>query len=98
MLQAARSLGVSSIFRFQQSNPLPIRRLATVVPSKEIGHVVLPSTSIKLRDYQQECIQSVLTYFEKGGKRAGISLATGSGKTVHFPQNSGLFPFMLTAQ
>lgn len=39
-------------------------------------------TAIRLRPYQDECIQSVLSYLEKGEKRLGISLATGSGKTV----------------
>lgn len=37
---------------------------------------------IRLREYQEECIQSVLSYLERGEKRLGISLATGSGKTV----------------
>ncbi|KAK0714916.1 P-loop containing nucleoside triphosphate hydrolase protein [Lasiosphaeris hirsuta] len=41
---------------------------------------------ILLRSYQEECIRSVLTSFEKGHKRLGISLATGSGKTVIFTQ------------
>ncbi|KAK3688103.1 P-loop containing nucleoside triphosphate hydrolase protein [Podospora appendiculata] len=40
----------------------------------------------RLRDYQEECIQSVLSSLEKGHKRLGISLATGSGKTVIFTQ------------
>lgn len=39
---------------------------------------------LELRDYQEECIQSVLASLEKGQKRLGISLATGSGKTVIF--------------
>lgn len=38
--------------------------------------------SVQLREYQEECIQSVLSYLKKGHKRLGISLATGSGKTV----------------
>ena len=37
---------------------------------------------LRLRDYQEECIQSVLSYLGEGEKRLGISLATGSGKTV----------------
>ncbi|OAA47749.1 DEAD/DEAH box helicase [Metarhizium rileyi] len=40
----------------------------------------------KLRDYQQECIKSVLSSLRRGHKRVGISLATGSGKTVIFTQ------------
>ncbi|KAL8660642.1 MAG: hypothetical protein Q9202_006346 [Teloschistes flavicans] len=46
----------------------------------------LSSPPIRLRDYQEECIQSVLSYLEKGHRRLGISLATGSGKTVIFTQ------------
>jgi superfamily II DNA or RNA helicase len=38
---------------------------------------------LQLRDYQEECIKSVLSYLQNGHKRLGISLATGSGKTVH---------------
>ncbi|CAM1511390.1 Fc.00g089030.m01.CDS01 [Cosmosporella sp. VM-42] len=41
---------------------------------------------LKLRDYQLECIQSVLTSLKEGHKRVGVSLATGSGKTVIFTQ------------
>ncbi|KAL8969257.1 MAG: hypothetical protein Q9183_002082 [Haloplaca sp. 2 TL-2023] len=43
-----------------------------------------PVPPIQLRDYQEECIQSVLSYLDKGHKRLGISLATGSGKTIIF--------------
>ncbi|KAI0152281.1 P-loop containing nucleoside triphosphate hydrolase protein [Hypoxylon sp. NC0597] len=41
---------------------------------------------IRLRDYQEECIQSVLSSLKYGHKRLGISLATGAGKTVIFTQ------------
>jgi ATP-dependent helicase IRC3 len=41
---------------------------------------------VQLREYQEECIQSVLAGLENGHKRLGISLATGSGKTVIFTQ------------
>ncbi|KAL2159873.1 hypothetical protein VTH06DRAFT_2006 [Thermothelomyces fergusii] len=44
---------------------------------------------LTLRDYQEECIQSVLSALEKGHKRLGVSLATGSGKTVIFTQLIG---------
>ncbi|KAJ3956119.1 putative ATP-dependent helicase IRC3 [Colletotrichum tropicale] len=44
------------------------------------------STKIQLRSYQEECIQSVLQSLQNGHKRLGISLATGSGKTVIFTQ------------
>lgn len=46
--------------------------------SSTINH----DAKVKLRDYQKECIGSVLTALESGHKRVGISLATGSGKTV----------------
>jgi len=36
----------------------------------------------QLRDYQEECIETVLASLRKGHKRVGISLATGAGKTV----------------
>ncbi|PLN79287.1 ResIII-domain-containing protein [Aspergillus taichungensis] len=47
---------------------------------------------IVLRDYQEECIQSVLDYIKQGHKRLGISLATGAGKTVIFTQLIGRIP------
>ncbi|KAL1984633.1 hypothetical protein VTN96DRAFT_8855 [Rasamsonia emersonii] len=51
-----------------------------------------PSTGIRLRQYQEECIQSVLDHIAKGHKRLGVSLATGSGKTVIFTQLIGRIP------
>lgn len=46
----------------------------------------LSPPKIKLRNYQEECISSVLDSLSQGHKRLGISLATGSGKTVIFTQ------------
>ncbi|KAK3940640.1 P-loop containing nucleoside triphosphate hydrolase protein [Diplogelasinospora grovesii] len=46
----------------------------------------LSDKPVRLRDYQEECIQSVLSSLSQGHKRLGISLATGSGKTVIFTQ------------
>jgi len=40
--------------------------------------------SIQLRPYQEESITSVLTSLSQGARRLGLSLATGSGKTVIF--------------
>ncbi|KAH8803145.1 DEAD/DEAH box helicase-like protein [Xylogone sp. PMI_703] len=48
-----------------------------------------PSSVVKLREYQEECIQAVLSHLKDGHKRLGISLATGSGKTVIFTQLIG---------
>ncbi|KAF2719315.1 P-loop containing nucleoside triphosphate hydrolase protein [Polychaeton citri CBS 116435] len=39
---------------------------------------------ITLRPYQEESIQAVLDHASKGERRLGLSLATGSGKTVIF--------------
>ena len=36
----------------------------------------------QLRPYQEDSIQAVLQHLKQGQKRLGISLATGSGKTV----------------
>jgi ATP-dependent helicase IRC3 len=43
-----------------------------------------PLPQLQLREYQEECIQAVLSYLDAGHKRLGVSLATGSGKTVIF--------------
>lgn len=68
--------------------PTPTRYAST---RAKIAPTLAPTPSlsssppkITLREYQEECIQSVLTYLAKGHKRLGVSLATGSGKTVIF--------------
>ncbi|QIX01345.1 hypothetical protein AMS68_006862 [Peltaster fructicola] len=43
-----------------------------------------PPPKIELRDYQQQSIASVIEYLSRGERRLGLSLATGSGKTVVF--------------
>ncbi|KAL4940123.1 hypothetical protein BDV06DRAFT_230532 [Aspergillus oleicola] len=52
----------------------------------------LEPPAIQLRDYQEECIQSVLDHVGEGHKRLGVSLATGAGKTVIFTQLIGRIP------
>lgn len=64
----------SSYFAFGGAPLRVCRVLSTAVSRNEI----------KLRDYQEDCIKSVLRHVEDGQKRLGISLATGSGKTVIF--------------
>ncbi|KAI0406111.1 P-loop containing nucleoside triphosphate hydrolase protein [Xylaria palmicola] len=59
------------------------RRLGSRVASESQTLSLQP---IRLREYQEECIQSVLSSLQHGHKRVGISLATGAGKTVVFTQ------------
>ncbi|RMY96022.1 hypothetical protein D0862_08642 [Hortaea werneckii] len=49
-------------------------------------------STVKLRPYQEESIQAVLDYLSKGERRLGLSLATGSGKTVIFSHLIGRIP------
>ncbi|KAI0971355.1 P-loop containing nucleoside triphosphate hydrolase protein [Xylaria arbuscula] len=58
-------------------------RLVSLAAGKSQAPSVQP---VRLREYQEECIQSVLSSFQHGHKRVGISLATGAGKTVVFTQ------------
>ncbi|EED15595.1 DEAD/DEAH box helicase, putative [Talaromyces stipitatus ATCC 10500] len=78
----------SNCSRFPRTLPLliTISRYASTTTED----IVPPK--IKLRDYQEESIQSVLEHLEKGHNRLGLSLATGSGKTVIFTQLIGRVP------
>lgn len=60
------------------------RRLPSAAPSPPPPPTVVAPPKIQLREYQEECIQAVLSYLQAGHKRLGVSLATGSGKTVIF--------------
>ncbi|KAF1838850.1 P-loop containing nucleoside triphosphate hydrolase protein [Decorospora gaudefroyi] len=64
----------------------PTTRKVVVLPSPPPPPPPPPPTPLKitLREYQEECIQAVLSYLDAGHKRLGISLATGAGKTVIF--------------
>jgi ATP-dependent helicase IRC3 len=80
----------------------PIRRASTaaspalVAPQTAATSLASP-LQITLREYQEECIQSVLSYLDKGHKRLGVSLATGSGKTVIFTHLIDRIPSSLDA-
>ncbi|PHH60768.1 hypothetical protein CDD81_1165 [Ophiocordyceps australis] len=55
-------------------------------PRLQLSRASTLATKLTLRDYQLECIRSVIASLGRGHKRVGISLATGSGKTVIFTQ------------
>ncbi|KAI0161652.1 P-loop containing nucleoside triphosphate hydrolase protein [Hypoxylon sp. FL1284] len=77
-------------FLISSSGKSPVRticqRTFSTTPHLRITSGPRPVQGIRLRDYQEECIQSVLNSFKNGRKRLGISLATGAGKTVIFTQ------------
>ncbi|KAK3390397.1 P-loop containing nucleoside triphosphate hydrolase protein [Podospora didyma] len=71
-----------------QTTQVWLRRLvsSTAAPTPPPPETPGASLGLRLRDYQEECIQTVLKAFDDDHKRIGISLATGSGKTVIFTQ------------
>jgi ATP-dependent helicase IRC3 len=78
MPPTSRGLG-RKILKWQLfARSLIFHRNATTQPALAAG----PPLKIKLREYQEECIQAVLSHVRDGHKRLGVSLATGSGKTV----------------
>lgn len=73
---------VKCVSRLAPGIPRPVWAHWKVTPYKAFAARLTIDAKPKLRDYQLECIQSVLSSLEQGQKRVGISLATGSGKTV----------------
>ena len=82
MIRALRSIPFAKRAPPKCTSSVTHRRLAAPGAEKLKELVSVPSAAIKLREYQEECVESVLSYLKNGHKRLGISLATGSGKTV----------------
>lgn len=83
------SRGWQPLFRkWKLASSIALPRLyATKTTTSSLVEPVGPPLKIRLRQYQEECIQAVLSNLERGHKRLGISLATGSGKTVRTFRN-----------
>ncbi|KAL1972728.1 hypothetical protein VTN31DRAFT_7142 [Thermomyces dupontii] len=80
---------MSNGFRQSVIVPAVLRRYQSTSPPLSGPN---SSTGVQLRRYQEECIASILEHLKKGNKRLGVSLATGSGKTVIFTQLIGRIP------
>ena len=98
MLHAFR--GTASYFRsfkLASASKLSFLRPYATAASSSLENLDLGSkAAFRLRGYQEECIQSVLSYLAKGHRRLGISLATGSGKTVSIHYDAYLNCLMLS--
>ncbi|CZS74047.1 unnamed protein product [Fusarium graminearum] len=79
-LKAARS---PFVIKPQTFRAFASVKASTSTSTSTIAH---EPPKLQLRDYQEECIDSVLNSLQNGQKRVGVSLATGSGKTVIFTQ------------
>lgn len=85
-LQASRRglLNSDCLVTRWRSYVLPQQRLLPSLAFSTIRAATAESPKVQLRPYQEESIQAVLQHLTLGHKRLGISLATGSGKTVIF--------------
>ncbi|KAI5837632.1 P-loop containing nucleoside triphosphate hydrolase protein [Morchella snyderi] len=72
------------------SSPLPSSpphpASTPLTPTTDPTPATTTPAPLQLRAYQEECIRAVLEHVSLGERRLGISLATGSGKTVIFTQ------------
>ncbi|KAG8852738.1 hypothetical protein FRB91_006049 [Serendipita sp. 411] len=59
------------------------RLLSSIIPTKEVP-VVATRSLVKLRDYQENCIEACINAFSRGITRIGVSMPTGAGKTTVF--------------
>lgn len=76
---------------------LCLRPYATAASSSLTDVDLGSKAAIRLRGYQEECIQSVLSYLANGHRRLGVSLATGSGKTVSMDYST-IFTFLMVSK
>ncbi|EGE09266.1 DEAD/DEAH box helicase [Trichophyton equinum CBS 127.97] len=88
--RCSRWLGLARLyFRGYSAAQIGARLLSSAASVRASDGAPVLNPEIRLRDYQEECIQSVLSHLDAGHKRLGVSLATGSGKTVIFTQLIG---------
>ncbi|KAH8592966.1 DEAD/DEAH box helicase-like protein [Bisporella sp. PMI_857] len=80
------SRGWAAVFRQWHHGTSSRMVLGYATTATPLPTISLPRKKIQLRKYQEECIQAVLSSLGQGHKRLGVSLATGSGKTVIFTQ------------